>query len=357
MIDSTQLDQKTISHFLYWMRERHAIYRRRMAGTPLTIITAGKEECVWTRDKVLQKYFFTNPFREHDKTTKWFKKWVRDPLRLRSSVLMATFIFRRFNLIETGQILLKEGLLESWDSRQAKLLLGDKQKQGQKIFTGAYMISSPAGKTKLDEICRMIDDVWDRRDTLIEAMENATTLEEGFKLMQCEHHKGLLPYEVVTDLRWTYLLCEASDIDTWAYFGPGGQRGVARILGKKPDELRRRKKADRVSGPFEEPSGTFAVGGGKQADRLVDQQTCLEVGRLLLPIVRDSLPALHDEYLMEQCMDPERTFRSPASGGIQSVIKPCGIELRDVEHSLCEADKYLRMCEGSGRSKRLYRMK
>jgi hypothetical protein len=39
------------SRFLYWIKERHAIYLRREAG----------EEKPWTDDEMLQRYFFTNP--------------------------------------------------------------------------------------------------------------------------------------------------------------------------------------------------------------------------------------------------------------------------------------------------------
>ena len=41
---------------------------------------------------------------------------------------------------------------------------------------------------------------------------------------------GFHSYEIVTDLRHTYLLENASDINLWANIGPGCRRGLARII-------------------------------------------------------------------------------------------------------------------------------
>src|SRR5262245_1677713 len=104
--------------FLYWVRERHQIHLRRKAGMSPP----------WTDDEILQSIFFTNPYREHDKTTVWFRENVRDPLRNDPRVLFATIIFRWFNYIPTGEILKETdlqipvrrfGLLEHWQPELA----------------------------------------------------------------------------------------------------------------------------------------------------------------------------------------------------------------------------------------------
>lgn len=241
---------------------------------------------------ILQENFFTNPYRENDKTTVWFRERVREPLSEDPAVLMATVIFRRFNYIPTGEILLKHGLLEDWNPNLCFHMLDGLDK----IFTGAFMISSPNGKQKLPEVIRMITEQWKRREAILDAILKCNTLEGSWRALQSEHHKGLMPYEVVTDLRHTVLLRNAQDVDTWAYFGPGGQRGMSRVLG-------------------------LAVDGADPTS--LSQEICLEHAPELLRIAREALPHL-----------PR-------------------LEMREIEHSLCEYDKFERIRAG-GRSKRIY---
>lgn len=241
---------------------------------------------------ILQENFFTNPYRENDKTTVWFRENVRDPLKEDPAVLMATVIFRRFNYIPTGEILLRHGLLENWDPRLCFAMLDGLDK----IFTGAFMISSPNGKPKLPEIIRMISNQWLKRNWMLDEILKCNSLEGAWITLQSEHHKGLMPYEVVTDLRHTALLRNARDVDTWAYFGPGGQRGMSRVLG-------------------------LAVDGADPTS--LSQEVCLEHAPELLRITREALPHMPH------------------------------IEMREIEHSLCEYDKFERIRSG-GRSKRIY---
>lgn len=222
----------------------------------------------------------------------WFRETVRDPLSEDPAVLMATVIFRRFNYIPTGEVLWRCGLLESWNPRECYELLHGREK----IFTGAFMISSPNGKEKLREVCRMITEQWYNRYQILDAILKCNTLEGSWRALQSEHHRGLMPYEVVTDLRHTVLLRNALDVDTWAYFGPGGQRGMSRVLG-------------------------LAVDGADPTS--LSQEICLEHAPELLRITREALPHMPH------------------------------IEMREIEHSLCEYDKFERIRAG-GRSKRIY---
>src|SRR4051812_37444375 len=105
MLTSQVKKLSPIDRFTYWISERHNIFKKRRAGKPAP----------WTDDEILQGYFFTNPYRENDKTTAWFRERVRNPLRDSHHVIMATVIFRWFNLISTGEMLHRRGLLEVWD--------------------------------------------------------------------------------------------------------------------------------------------------------------------------------------------------------------------------------------------------
>src|SRR6266576_2436351 len=86
--------KRGISAFFKYARLRHEAYLAKQQGMP-----KGKQ----SKDPILNKYSFTNIFRELDKTTVWFKDHVREPLRDKPEVLLATVLFRLLNRIEVGE--------------------------------------------------------------------------------------------------------------------------------------------------------------------------------------------------------------------------------------------------------------
>ena len=298
-----------LDRFLYWIRERHQIFLRRRAGKPKP----------WTDDEVLQRFFFTNPYRENDKVTQWFRENVREPLRNRPEVLFATVAFRWFNLPEpTGRILStgavnahtnfnrtrEEELLTSflcrWDPQRVIHYLAEANDNGP-IFTGAFMINSPPGEPKLTAIVRRITNVWNQRDHLIAHWNKEVTMESMHEaLMTFDGMGGFMAYEVVCDLRYTYLLEHAPDKLTWCNPGPGAIRGLYRLAEE----------------PFEKGNNSTAP------PRPKDWQKRMQ---WLLMHTQGSLPKM-----------PE-------------------FEMREIEHSLCEYDKYERALAGDGKMKRTYK--
>jgi len=295
-----------LERFLYWIRERHQVYLRRRAGKPKP----------WTDDEVLQKFFFTNPYRENDKVTQWFRTHIREPLRDDPRVLFATVAFRWFNLPATADVLMgtKDGvrdgfrtnLLVEWDPKEARLRLEGRSP----IFTGAYMINSPAGEPKLTAILRRITNVWEARKELLQNVEpeHPTINDPGASCsMEAVHRRltafdglgGFMAYEIVCDLRYTYLLENAPDKLTWCNPGPGCARGLLRIAGE------------------DFPKGNNATSPPLPKDWLERMKT-------LLQVVRQRLPK----------MPP--------------------FEMREIEHSLCEYDKYERALAEDGKMKRRY---
>jgi hypothetical protein len=295
----------SLQRFLYWITERHAVHVKRTAGEPRP----------WTDDTVLQNYFFTNPYRENDKTTVWFRENIRERLRNEPEVLMATVIFRWFNLIETGRVLLDEDspegvqrdLTVDWDPDVATERLTAQWDDGKNpVFTGAYMIKAGNGERgcKIPNVCTSIQRLWEDKDRLVEMCYHDCRLRALWEiLIEYPNLGGFMAYEIVCDLRYTYLLEDATDVDTWANPGPGALRGLLRLEGKAIP-MRSEGKVKRqvnVSMPLE---------------RMVD----------LLQICRARLPKDMPRF-----------------------------ELREVEHSLCEWDKYERARTGEGgRMKRTF---
>jgi hypothetical protein len=284
-----------IERFLYWIKERHKIYVKRQKGLPPP----------WTDDEILQSYFFTNCYRENDKVTMWFRENVRGPLQDKREVVFATICFRWFNYIPTGEILLGEvgkpedDLLIFWDLKEAIRRLEAQRDKGEKVFTGAFNISnSGSRKPKINRVCEdYIQPVWEDLDRLKRRLDSYMHLS-----MECAHSvlmsypglrgSGFMAYEIVCDLRYTWVLRDAPDKLTWSNPGPGAKRGLNRLLGR----------------PLDAPVKDWP----QQSQKIL--ATCQKrLGRTMPPF-----------------------------------------EMREVEHSLCEWDKFERARLQDGHLKRRY---
>lgn len=308
-----------MQQFFEFAHKRHTMYLRRQAEEPWP----------WSDDPVLNKYRFTNVYRELDATTVWFRKWVRDPLRSRPEVLLATILFRWINRTITGEAIFRQvmddgrtpwqDLLEASegseeDIQQAFARMHDaiKTMLGRGPYmTGAYVIKSPDGYDKLTGVLKNVEWFMSARcgfrDEMLGWREMADTLLAGPVTLRnmwewVREHKFMgdfMAYEVVTDLRHTDMLCDAPDIMTWANPGPGAMRGLNRLHG-------RYMKAARTH----------------RAEYIMEM-------RELLDMSRDGAWPNDDDY------------------------PP--LEMRDIEHTLCEFDKYERTRTGEGKPRGVFR--
>lgn len=237
-----------IDIFFADMRERHSIYLKRKAGLPRP----------WTADPVMDKYRITNPFRENDKTTVWFRENVRNPLRDKPEVFLATVMFRWFTRISVGQVIFNEPnlwgktlfdeFLETGDAKALEFGIRKQIPEGP-WATGAYTLTSPAGLDKLAGIVsnintfyhgkfpysyddggvnwRSIAEYWTRNP-------GRETMEDLWRWLKNVPYQGPFhSYENVTDLRHTAMLDHAPDINTFAHAGPGAQRGLNWVHGRE----------------------------------------------------------------------------------------------------------------------------
>ena len=279
-----ELERRKIE-FFSWVVERTHIQQRKDRGDPWP----------WTKDSILQEYKFTNAFREKDRTTIWFREKIRDRLRYKPEVYMATVIFRWFNLIETGETLLKHNLHIEWDPQKAYDVITPQNKW----ITGAYMIKSPTSMNKVRGVCQTITTVWNDRERFLkkcpwDSLQKMNLWLEGYPFLG-----PFLAYELATDLRHTYIGACAKDINKWANAGPGAMRGLNRIYGRNLDYTSKR----------------------------------------------------HD-----WCEEMRDLLNYSVYPGVMRDLKEV-MELRDIEHSLCEFDKYerVRLGQGAPRSKYTYK--
>lgn len=227
-----QIILKNIDEYFETAIERYRIKLRRNVGHPWP----------WTENAIFREWRFTNVHREDDKTTKWFRENIRDPLSHRWAdgegflelvkIVESTLIFRWFNRIETGQLIL-DLLLDKWDTEEArKRLTGISP-----IVTGAYIIKAGDGVSKLDGILDCIDAALPQLPHLVKNWR-PQSLEKSWNDLKTLHFMGgFMSYEVVTDLRHTPVLNQATDIMTWGNLGPGAIRGIGRVVSGNPYEF------------------------------------------------------------------------------------------------------------------------
>lgn len=276
--------------FFAYARERYSIFlRRKTAPAP------------WTQDPILQQYRFCNVFREDDTTTIWIKKNIRDPLKGDPRAVIALCTCRFFNRVSTLEAIAHILLDKGWDVTRCRAQVA---KLTPPIVTSAYMLKTPAGMTKFEGIAQILEPIRASYKELWCKMGQSNSLRESWNMLrQYDYVGNFMAYEVITDLRHTRVLRQATDIRTWASAGPGAARGLSRVIYGHVGEF------------------------NYHSD---DEQTLLNQG--MQQLLTASLGKL-DLWPLDW---PEW-------------------EMREVEHTLCEFDKYERARLGEGRPKQLFR--
>lgn len=221
--------------YFAFLRERYQVLLARRRGAPAP----------WTDDPVMQAWRFCNVRREDDKVTVWFRENIRDPLKDDPRVFFATVAFRWFNTERAGNVL-KPYLLgmDGWtwdrDAVQADLEAAIHEHGG--VFTGAFMINSAPGIPKHIDVLDNLDWVLDHVGHQFEAAK--TKREMMDVILSVPRLGNFAAYQVVVDLQYTYLLREASDLNTFTVAGPGCAKGIGLMMSDDPELYRYGAKAD-----------------------------------------------------------------------------------------------------------------
>jgi len=283
-----KLAKINIEPLVYWMKERHKIYKKKTRGSPKP----------WTSDLVLQANRFCNVYRELDTVTAWLRENWREPYAERENLWFAMVVARCINLPDTlAAIGFPKGKIDKWLDR-AKARMKARAAAGLVNYTAAYMITCPT-YPGIDKPTYTIEHVlrpmWHNPPKFLSYAE--VSLQDMWRELVSYFGMGpFLAYEIVTDLRWTrYYIEEGGDHLTWANAGPGALRGLSRLW---DGDVRHKPKP------------------------------------------KEALERM--QWLLAKC-----SSLLPAS------MLP--LEMRDIEHSLCETDKYLRVKNGEGRAKQRYK--
>ena len=186
------------------------------------------------------------------------------------------------------------GFPEHWNPERVKAIMQARLDRKEKVYTGAYMLTGTLGGTKVEQtIDKILTPLYESPPQII-----PYSLEETWKkYLPYPGFSGFMAYEVVTDLRHSKYLENADDIMTWANAGPGAKRGLNRIHGRPLEQTIKAKQLT------EEMKELLAVSG---------------------------------DYLLDVVPD---------------------LEMREIEHCLCEYDKYERVRLGEGRPRAKFKYK
>ena len=244
----------------------------------------------WTGDPILQRHRFCCVFRELDRTTKWIRENWREPYADHQNLWFAMALARQINRTET---LAEIGFPKRWNPERIVKIIESRRAQGLKAYTGAYMLTGTLGGKKSEQTAYKILDVLYRNPPSL-AKKPCSSLEDAWAQFKGRPgFGGFLAYEVVSDLRHTRYLCNAADTMTWANPGPGAIRGLHRLHGRR-------------------------IKGRNLGARLTRERAISEMRALL--------------EVSPQYLEPH--------------VPP--LEMREIEHCLCEMDKMLRVQLGQG---------
>lgn len=288
---------------IYWIKERWAILQAREAGL-------GKP---WSQDPVFQSTYFCNVRRENDTVTKWIRnQWGQ--YQSEENYELAMILARFVNWPETLNYI---GFPFTFNPEHIEKCIDERMAMGAKTWGNAYVITThglPMGKAAY-----LAKNVLQGAYRSLQAIRQATrspaiggtypTLEGAYNaLIKLEGLGSFLAAQVVADLKNTrgHPLGLADDWWDWSAPGPGSLRGMSWFFYNMPDVL--------TKSQYE--------GGMKKIRAYVDSQLGHNISFKGAEVVFDNV-----------------------------MPKFCN---QDLQNCLCEFDKYMRVKNGTGKSKRNY---
>lgn len=244
----------------------------------------------WTDDAILQNYKFMNVYRQLDKTTIALHENILNHHDRHLGRIIYNVVWFR---MFGAYDLTKAGYCTSYNEVEDAIC--SRVAKGEKVFTGAYMSAGNGlrkGEPKHMTYLGVLKELYNHIDEAAAYMSVHNTLQSAYEwLLSVPYIGPFYAYEMACDLRFTPVLSMATDKCHWANIGPGAVRGLQ---------------------------------------------------RLGLPVNLQSLVAL---------------FNKACAGRFKHIYDPYHnwpFELREIEHSLCEFDKYERIRLEQGKVKGRY---
>jgi hypothetical protein len=207
---------------LAFIVERNNVYRRKNRGEPKP----------WTTWPILREWRFTNIYRELDTVTQWIAEHWREPRRADPDLWFALTVARFVNWPDT---LAELGYPVPWRPERFIKVLESRQQRGEKVYSAAYTIHTDPyfDGSKADYLAgKVLDPLWRERKDLRHVVHGMLK-QVHEALTDCEGIGSFMAGQIIADLKYVPPLRSATDWWTWACPGPGSERGLNRVLGRR----------------------------------------------------------------------------------------------------------------------------
>lgn len=288
------------TEWAYWIRERENIRIKKAAHLPPP----------WTASKVMAETRWCCARRMDDKVSIWLlENWfLPDGYASNRTAVVAGLLARMINKPETLTEITGGKRFTKWDKQRAYDAMYKVKASGQPVFTGAFIINGASGGPKIDQVLNAIDDAYQQADSRASQFVVPESMQAtAAKLSGLRGVGSFISGQVVADLRHVLGDVKAGwwgDRMTWAPPGPGSSRGMRYLLGASAQET---------------------VGRGTDLKE------------------KQFLPALRKLVELAQ--------RHPV---VAPVFKERKLEAHDIQNTLCETSKFVRISYGLGKAKNNY---
>ena len=283
--ENLDVHEENLKLFWYWIYERHWIYQRRFML---------KKPAPWTKDPILRDFKFTNVYRELDRVSIWGQNNI---IRTEKSLLnriFALIIFKLFNNPETFE---EVGIqwYDTFDPEKFERRLKRIVDRGENPFTDAYLVNSMAyqGMKKYIAYAKFVAPfVHKNMGLFYKTIRTSKAPQEIIKVFKLINGvSDFVGYELYCDLDYFRPEVMQFDQNDYVNTGPGALTGVRWIF---PNRATSYKEAEKVIYHLrDEQDSYFKLFGF------------------------EDFPYLQNKYKK--------------------------LSLREIEHSLCEFQKYKKM--------------
>ncbi len=209
-----------VQKFIGFIEERQSIYLKKEAGEPKP----------WTDNEFLQKFHFTNVFRDQDKATAWMIENI--------AKADAPYIDRLFNLAMFHTLQLKVwkevGIIpyDFTPEKVIKQLIGIHKRTGS-IFPRAYLYCPTGGKKFPSLAEKLVRRVWLPLKNVISKVSEAGNLWEVNDLFQTIYSVGpFMANQMTLDANQVLAL----DDNGYVMLGPGSNTALTFIFSDNPEK-------------------------------------------------------------------------------------------------------------------------
>jgi len=275
---------------VYWINERESIRKKKEAG----------EAAPWSDNTVMQDTYFCNVNREDDTVTKWIRNnWVYDSRFPNEDnfLVLAMTAARLFNLPSTLEEIGQPHSFgyADWIENLSDVIY-DRRDRGDNVWNGAYIVSTNGKKMDKGKYCiEVLKNVKELHIPFSRSMHSRkSTLQYTHELLIDINGIGnFIGAQIIADLKNTkgHPLHHAPDWWSFSAPGPGSLRGLEWFFNEK-------------------------VTNKNYKARILEAESILEW-------------ELPDEILHILCQ-------------------------QNLQNCFCEYDKFMRVTNGTGRSKRKY---